>query len=81
MSLSYPLLTARLKAANKKLQDEKNKNNGLDMFDKALIGAVKFGLFAMFGLFVAAKMNNPKNIILPTISKPMPKATPKPKLP
>lgn len=70
-----PILTARY-IVNKK----KSKNdNGLDMFDKALIGAVKFGLFAMFGLFLAAEAEKRRPGILNTILPPTPKA--KPKLP
>lgn len=73
MSLTFTYPTA------KKLKKQPQQNNGLDMFDKALIGAVKFGLFAMFGLFVAAKMQKPKNVILPSVANPKPRA--KPKLP
>ncbi len=74
-----PLLRARLAAANKKLRAQ-NNSHGLDLFDRALIGAVKIGLFAMFGLFVANQAEKLKPGILNTLlpPAPTPKRTPRP---
>ena len=45
---------------------KKSNENGLDMMDKFLINATKFGLFAIFGLIVAGKANEQLQRLRPT---------------
>ena len=71
-----PMVTPRYIVTKNKPKND----NGLDMFDKALIGAVKFGFLCMFGLFVAAQAEKRRPGILNVILPPTP-AAPKPKLP
>lgn len=67
-------ISRSMNAKNKK----KNQPKGGDIVDRALMGAVKVGLFAMFGLFLASKTEKRfpgtlNRMLPPTPNRPRPK--------
>ncbi len=89
MTTNNATLNARLNAANRALAQRNNQIKalranqpklGFDTFDKCLLSATKLGLFAMFGLFVAAQAEKQFPGILNKILPPTPRPskTPRP---
>ncbi len=63
-----PILPARRIAASRApaIKKAPAPTKGLDPFDKFLIGATKLGLFALFGLFIAARYMPKPTPLAPT---------------
>lgn len=78
LSTTSAILLARLNATNRKLKAAQKKNSGVDMFDRALISAAKFGFFALFGIVVASHAEKLHPGILNTILPPTPRRRPTP---